>query len=81
MVSGVAQVNVFGSQKYAVRALLDPNSLSARGIGIDEVADAISKGNSNLPTGNLYGNQQNLTIESNGQLTTKARYFGWIGIL
>lgn len=74
MVSGVAQVNVFGSQKYAVRALLDPNSLSARGIGIDEVADAISKGNSNLPTGNLYGNQQNLTIESNGQLTNADAY-------
>lgn len=74
MVSGVAQINVFGSQKYAVRALLDPNSLSARGIGIDEVADAISKGNSNLPTGNLYGNQQNLTIESNGQLTNADAY-------
>ncbi|MEP0895244.1 efflux RND transporter permease subunit [Leptolyngbya boryana FACHB-1624] len=74
MVSGVAQVNVFGSQKYAVRALLDPNSLSAKGIGTDEVADAISKGNSNLPTGNLYGNQQNLTIESNGQLTNADAY-------
>ena len=74
MVNGVAQVNVFGSQKYAVRVLLDPNSLSAKGIGINEVADAISKGNANLPTGNLYGSQQNLTIESNGQLQTAEAY-------
>jgi hydrophobic/amphiphilic exporter-1 (mainly G- bacteria), HAE1 family len=74
MVEGVAQVNVYGSQKYAVRALLNPESLSAKGIGIDEVADAIAKGNANLPTGNLYGNRQNLTIESNGQLTTADAY-------
>ncbi len=74
MVNGVAQVNVFGSQKYAVRALLNPESLSAKGIGIDEVADAIAQGNSNLPTGNLYGNQQNLTIESDGQLMTADAY-------
>ncbi len=74
MVDGVAQVNVYGSQKYAVRVLLDPESLSAKGIGIDEVADAIAKGNANLPTGNLYGSQQNLTVASNGQLTTAAAY-------
>ncbi len=74
MVDGVAQVNVFGAQKYAVRALVNPESLAAKGIGIDEVADAINKGNSNLPTGNLYGQQQNLTIESNGQLTTADAY-------
>src|SRR6476469_10033564 len=73
-VEGVAQVNVYGSQKYAVRVLLDPQSLTAKGIGIDEVADAIENGNANLPTGNLYGQQQNLTIESNGQLEDAAAY-------
>ncbi|BAY60838.1 acriflavin resistance protein [Calothrix brevissima NIES-22] len=74
MVDGVAQVQVFGSQKYAVRIYLDPQSLSAKGLGIDEVADAISKGNSNLPTGNLYGQNQNFTIESNGQLNNAEAY-------
>ncbi len=74
MVDGVAQVNVYGSQKYAVRALVDPQSLSAKGIGIDEVAAAIGQGNSNQPAGNLYGQQQNLTIESNGQLEDAAAY-------
>ncbi|MBD2438887.1 efflux RND transporter permease subunit [Nostoc sp. FACHB-110] len=74
MVDGVAQVQVYGSQKYAVRIYLDPQSLSAKGLGIDEVANAISQGNSNLPTGNLYGQNQNYTIESNGQLNNADAY-------
>jgi hydrophobic/amphiphilic exporter-1 (mainly G- bacteria), HAE1 family len=74
MINGVAQVNVFGSQKYAVRVMLDPGALSTKGIGIDEVANAIGQGNANLPTGVLYGKQQNLTIESNGELGNAAAY-------
>ncbi|UBF30036.1 efflux RND transporter permease subunit (plasmid) [Kovacikia minuta CCNUW1] len=73
-IDGVAQVNVYGSQKYAVRILVDPQSLSAKGIGIDEVANAIDQGNSNQPTGTLYGSQQNLTVESNGQLNDADAY-------
>ncbi|MDZ7993872.1 MAG: efflux RND transporter permease subunit [Nostoc sp. EfeVER01] len=74
MVDGVAQVQVFGSQKYAVRIQLDPESLSVKGIGIDEVATAIANGNVNLPTGTLYGKQQNSTIQANGQLNDAASY-------
>ncbi len=74
MVDGVAQVNVYGSQKYAVRVQVDPQSLSAKGIGMDQVATAIANGNSNTPTGTLYGQQQNYTIESNGQLMDAAAY-------
>ncbi len=74
MVDGVAQVNVYGSQKYAVRIQVNPQSLSAKGIGIDEIADAIDNGNSNVPTGTLYGNRQNATIESNGQLNNADDY-------
>ncbi|MBW4474495.1 MAG: efflux RND transporter permease subunit [Stenomitos rutilans HA7619-LM2] len=74
MVDGVAQVSVYGSQKYAVRVQLDPQSLSAKGIGLDEVATAIDNGNSNVPTGTLYGQQQNYTVESNGQLNDAAAY-------
>ncbi|MFN6464791.1 MAG: efflux RND transporter permease subunit [Nostoc sp. DedVER02] len=74
MVDGVAQVQVFGSQKYAVRIQVDPESLSVKGIGIDEVADAIANGNVNLPTGTLYGQQQNSTIQANGQLNDAASY-------
>ncbi|WP_109006832.1 efflux RND transporter permease subunit [Nostoc commune] len=74
MVDGVAQVQVYGSQKYAVRIQVDPESLSVKGIGIDEVADAIANGNVNLPTGTLYGQEQNSTIQANGQLNDAASY-------
>ena len=67
-ISGVAQVNVNGSQKYAVRAQLDPKALASRKIGIDEVAVAIDAANANLPTGVLDGTKQAYTIEANGQL-------------
>ena len=74
MLSGVAQVQIFGSQKYAVRAQLDPEALATRGIGIDEVASAIARGNVNLPTGTLYGRFQAFTVEASGQLNDAAAY-------
>ena len=73
-VSGVAQVNVYGSQKYAVRVQLDPDALTSRGIGIDEVADAVQRGNANLPTGTLYGPNRAFTLQANGQLYDAAAY-------
>ena len=74
MISGVAQVLVFGSQKYAVRVRLDPDSMAARGIGIDEVAGAIEQGNVNLPTGTLSGPHQAFTVETRGQLMEAEAY-------
>ncbi|MDD2851444.1 MAG: efflux RND transporter permease subunit [Desulfuromonadaceae bacterium] len=73
-ISGVAQVNVYGSQKYAVRAQLDPKALASRQIGIDEVATAIDQANVNLPTGTLDGTKQAYTIETSGQLFKAAGY-------
>ena len=74
MVSGVAQVQVYGAQKYAVRIQLDPKELAARGIGIDQVAEAVAKANVNLPTGTLYGAQQAFTVQASGQLTQAEPY-------
>jgi len=74
MISGVAQVQVYGAQKYAVRVQLDPKALATRQIGIDEVASAVQRGNVNLPTGTLYGPHQAFTVESNGQLNNAAQY-------
>jgi HAE1 family hydrophobic/amphiphilic exporter-1 len=74
MISGVAQVQVFGSQKYAVRAQLDPKALASRRIGIDEVADALARGNINLPTSTLYGEHQAFTIQATGQLYSASAY-------
>ncbi|HEY1304845.1 MAG TPA: efflux RND transporter permease subunit [Vicinamibacterales bacterium] len=72
-VSGVAQVNVFGSQKYAVRVDVDPRELAARSIGIDEVANSIQNANANLPVGTIYG-EKTFTVETNGQLLRGAAY-------
>src|SRR5581483_12081270 len=58
MLSGVSRVQVFGAQKYAIRVQLDPDKLAARSIGIDDVQRAIQQGNTNLPTGKLYGERQ-----------------------
>jgi HAE1 family hydrophobic/amphiphilic exporter-1 len=73
-ISGVAQVLVTGEQKYAVRVQLDPSALASRGIGIDDVATALQRGNTNLPVGTLYGIHQNLTVQANGQLTNADEY-------
>ena len=74
MVSGVAQVQVLGSQKYAVRIQVNPKKLAARGIGIDEVEQAIRAHNVNLPVGTLYGATQIVTLQATGQLTNAEAY-------
>ncbi|RPJ08055.1 MAG: efflux RND transporter permease subunit, partial [Deltaproteobacteria bacterium] len=74
MISGVAQVQIFGAQKYAVRIQLDPQALATRSIGIDEASSAVQKGNVNLPTGILWGNHQAVTIQANGQLMEAKAY-------
>lgn len=74
MVTGVAQVAVYGSQKYAVRIQLDPRELASRHIGIDEVQAAVQSANVNLPTGTLWGSNKAVTVQANGQLTTAAAY-------
>jgi HAE1 family hydrophobic/amphiphilic exporter-1 len=73
-VSGVAQVQVYGPQKFAVRVQLDPRELASRGIGVDEVADAIRNANVNLPTGILYGPLTSFTVQANGQILDAAGY-------
>jgi len=73
-VSGVAQVQVYGPQKFAVRVQLDPRQLASRGIGIDEVSAAVQNANVNLPTGILYGPLTSFTVQANGQLLDGAAY-------
>src|SRR4029453_10214903 len=68
MVSGVAQVQVLGSQKYAVHVQLDPHALAARQIGINEVETAIRNWNVNSPTGTIVGPHKAFTLQTSGQL-------------
>jgi HAE1 family hydrophobic/amphiphilic exporter-1 len=73
-VTGVAQVQVFGAAKYAVRIQIDPKALAARGIGLDEVSDAISSGNPNLPTGILWGQHRAYTVRADGQIESAPEF-------
>src|SRR5688500_13260661 len=73
-INGVAQVNVFGQQKYAVRVQLDPNALAARGGGGNEVEQAVSNANVNIPTGTLYGKDRVFAVQSTGQLSNAASF-------
>jgi len=73
-VSGVAQVQVYGSQKYAVRIQLDPQALQSRGIGVDEVSRAVDAGNPNLPTGILWGPRTAYTVRADGQIESAAEF-------
>ena len=74
MVSGVAQVQVFGSAKYAVRVQVDPNKLASHGLGLNEINDALQSWNVNLPTGTLYGKQTAYNVMANGQLMKAWQY-------
>jgi hydrophobic/amphiphilic exporter-1 (mainly G- bacteria), HAE1 family len=73
-ISGVAQVQVFGQQKYAVRVQVDPNAMAARGVGINEVEQAVSNANVNLPTGTLYGKDRMFAVQATGQLQNAAAF-------
>jgi HAE1 family hydrophobic/amphiphilic exporter-1 len=68
MVEGVAQVAVYGSQKYAVRIQLDPSRLASLGLSVPEVARAVRANNVTLPTGVLYGTHRTLAVQATGQL-------------
>ncbi len=74
MIDGVAQVQVFGSAKYAVRVQIDPTALAYRKIGIDEVATAIAAQNVSEPTGVLWGPKTAYTLSASGQLENAANF-------
>ncbi len=73
-IDGVAQVQIWGQQKFAVRVQVNPDALATRGIGIDELASAVRAGNSYLPTGALSGPQRVLSVQTTGRLNRAADY-------
>ncbi len=74
MINGVAEVEVFGAQTYAVRVEVNPDLMASYNLGINQVEQAIKSLNVNLPTGTLYGHHQAFTVQANGQLTNAAPY-------
>jgi HAE1 family hydrophobic/amphiphilic exporter-1 len=73
-INGVAQVQVYGSQQYAVRIQLDPNQLATRGIALTDVEQAVGNANVNIPTGTLYGRDKATAVQATGQLTDAQGY-------
>ncbi len=73
-IEGVAQVDVGGAQKYAVRVQADPNALAAAGISLDDLQNALSGADSNTPAGSIQGTKQDFTIEASGQLRHADEY-------
>ncbi len=74
MISGVAQVQVLGAQKYAVHVQMDPHSLASHQVGLNEVEKSLAAWNVNLPTGQITGPQRAFTLQASGQLMTGAQY-------
>jgi HAE1 family hydrophobic/amphiphilic exporter-1 len=73
-ISGVAQVQVLGAQKYAVHVQMDPHALAAKQIGIDEIETALKNWNVNVPTGSIIGPQRAFTLQASGQLMNAEAY-------
>ena len=74
MISGVAQVQVLGAQKYAVHVQMDPHALASRQVGINEIQTALTNWNVNLPTGAIIGPQRSFTLQATGQLLNADAY-------
>jgi HAE1 family hydrophobic/amphiphilic exporter-1 len=72
--NGVAQVNIFGPKRFAVRVRVNPDSLTARNLTLDELGAALKSANANTPVGTLDGQRQTLTLQANRQLTSAAEF-------
>ena len=73
-IAGVAQVAVFGQQKFAVRVDVDPDLAAARGLTLDAIGAAIAAANSSTPVGSQLGLRQNTTVAATGQLAQASEY-------
>ena len=74
MLNGVAQVNIFGAQKYAVRVKMRPQQLASRQLGVNDVVAAVQSANSTIPAGTLYTPERTYAIRDNGRLLDAAAF-------
>jgi hydrophobic/amphiphilic exporter-1 (mainly G- bacteria), HAE1 family len=73
-IDGVAQVNIFGQKRFAVRVRVRPEALAVRNISLDELSNALRAANVNTPVGTLDGPRQMLTLQANKQLRNAAEF-------
>lgn len=73
-IPGVAQVAIYGGQKFAVRIQADPEAAAARGLSMDDIRGAVSRANSSTPVGTLNGPSQNISLQASSQLNKADMY-------
>src|SRR5216684_450925 len=71
---GVAQVTIFGAQKFAIRVQADPEAAAARGLSLEDIRAAVSRANSSTPVGTLNGPKQDIALVASGQMDRAADY-------
>ncbi len=71
---GVAQVLIFGAQKFAVRVQVDPVAAAARNISLEDIRTVVSKTNSNTPVGTLNGPKQSVTLTASAAMNKADEY-------
>ena len=74
MVSGVSQVPVWGPSQPAIRVQVDPEKLAAYGVDLEQIRSALATNSANLPSGTLYGDARDYSLQANSQLTTAAEF-------
>jgi hydrophobe/amphiphile efflux-1 (HAE1) family protein len=74
MVSGVSQVQVYGSEGPAIRVQADPARLAAYGLDLEQLRTALTSNSANLPSGTLYGDSKDFSLQSNSQLISAGEY-------
>src|SRR6476659_7804726 len=73
-IPGVAQVLIYGTQKFAIRVQADPEAAAARGLSLDDIRTAVSRANSSTPVGTLHGPKQDVALQASGQMDKAADY-------
>ena len=73
-IPGVAQVMIFGQQKFAVRIEADPDAAAARGLTLNEIRTAVAAANSSAPVGGLRGETKDAVLKASGQIERAAGY-------
>jgi multidrug efflux pump len=70
-IPGVSGIQIWGEKRYAMRIWLDPNKMTARGITVNDVQAALSRENSELPSGKIYGSSIELSVRTFGRLNSE----------
>jgi HAE1 family hydrophobic/amphiphilic exporter-1 len=71
---GIAQVLIYGAQKFAVRVQVDPVAAASRNISLEDIRSVVSKTNSNTPVGTLNGPKQSVTLKASAAMTKAEEY-------